>query len=193
VLEAGLAGGPMWAWLLMLAGAGLTALYTLRFLSMVFYGESHGSNHAHDAGPAMKVALIPLALGTLLTWLLAGSFGQFLGKALPEGHAIEETGSVLLEVATAPATLLALAVVALGLIAWWQRGRLSPITRGLRGIGTMAANSFGFEAINSGVVSATQGAAESLRATQNGVLNWNVMAILAGLVVVLAILALGGA
>ena len=39
----------------------------------------------------------------------------------------------------------------------------------------------------------TQDAAESLRSTQTGVLNWNVLAILVGLVVVLAILALGGA
>ena len=29
VLEAGHEGGPLWAWLVMLVGAGLTALYTL--------------------------------------------------------------------------------------------------------------------------------------------------------------------
>ena len=75
VLEAGHEGGPAWAWPFMLIGAGLTALYTFRFLSMVFYGEPRGHAHAHDAGPAMKVALVPLALGTLTTWLLAGPFG----------------------------------------------------------------------------------------------------------------------
>ncbi len=32
VLEAGHEGGPMWAWSVMLLGAGLTALYTLRFV-----------------------------------------------------------------------------------------------------------------------------------------------------------------
>ncbi len=96
VLEAGHEGGPLvgvgsscWS------GAGLTALYTLRFLSMVFFGEPRGGKHVHDAGPAMKVALVPLAFGTLTTWLLAGDFGHFLGKALPPEHEVEGT-SVLL-------------------------------------------------------------------------------------------------
>jgi NADH-quinone oxidoreductase subunit L len=193
VLEAGHEGGPLWAWAFMLVGAGLTAFYTARFLAMVFYGERRGSKRVHDAGPAMKVALVPLALGTLTTWLLAGEFGRFLGSALPAGHEVESTGAVLAKVATAPATLGALAVVAIGLAAWWQRDRLAGLARALSGIGAMASDSFGFEAINRGVVRATVDTAESLRATQNGILNWNVMAILLGLVVVLAILALGGA
>ncbi|RPJ73135.1 MAG: hypothetical protein EHM24_08455 [Acidobacteria bacterium] len=150
----------------------------------------------HDAGLAMKVALVPLALGTLTTWLLAGDFAHFLGRALPEahrGHGVESTGALLTQIATAPATAVALVVVALGLCCWWQREKLAGAARGLGGVATMATNNFGFEAINRGVVNLTQGAAESLRSTQPGILNWNVMAILVGLVVVLAILALGGA
>ena len=193
VLEAGHEGGPQWAWLVMLVGAGLTALYTCRFLQMVFWGEPRRATNVHDAGPAMKVALVPLALGTLTTWLLAGEFWHFLGKALPDGGEAETTGALLTKVATAPATLEALAVVALGLAAWWQRDRLSGLARALRGVGTMASNSFGFEAINRGVVRATVESAEALRTTHSGVLNWNILAILAGLVVILAILALGGA
>jgi NADH-quinone oxidoreductase subunit L len=193
VLEAGHEGGPLWAWLFMLVGAGLTAFYTFRFLSMVFFGEPRHAKHVHDAGLAMKVALVPLALGTLTTWLLAGEFGHFLGKALPAGHEVEGTAALLTKVATAPLTFLALAVVAAGLAAWWQHERLAGVASALRGVGTMASNSFGFEAINRGVVRATESAADTLRMTHNGVLNWNVLAILAGLVVVLAILALGGA
>jgi NADH-quinone oxidoreductase subunit L len=192
VLEAGHEGGPTWAWLVMLAGAGLTALYTFRFLQMVFWGEPRGAKHVHDAGPAMKVALVPLALGTLTTWLLAGDFWHFLGKALPAGHEAESTGALLAKIATEPATFEALAVVALGLAAWWQRERLTGLARALRGIGTAASNSFGFEAINRGIVRGTVESAEALRMTHSGVLNWNILAILAGLVVVLAILALGG-
>jgi NADH-quinone oxidoreductase subunit L len=141
----------------------------------------------------MKIALVPLALGTLTTWILAGQFGLFLGRALPAGHEVEATGALLTKIATAPATFEALAVVALGLAAWWQRKRLSGLARALQGVGSMASSSFGFEAINSGIVRATVASAESLRMTQNGVLNWNILAIIAGLVVVLAILALGGA
>ncbi|HOC18703.1 MAG TPA: NADH-quinone oxidoreductase subunit L, partial [Vicinamibacterales bacterium] len=59
VLEVGHEGGPAWAWAVMLMGAGLTALYTLRFVTMVFYGEPRGTRHVYDAGPAMKVALVP--------------------------------------------------------------------------------------------------------------------------------------
>jgi NADH-quinone oxidoreductase subunit L len=193
VLEAGHEGGPLWAWLFMVVGAGLTALYTLRFLSMVFFGQPRHAKHVHDAGVAMKIALVPLAIGTLTTWLLAGDFAHFLGKALPPGHEVEGTAAVLMTLLGAPLTYLAIAVVALGLAAWWQRDRLAGVASALRGVSTMAANSFGFEAINTAVVRVTQGSAESLRATHNGVLNWNVLAILAGLVVVMAILALGGA
>jgi NADH-quinone oxidoreductase subunit L len=160
---------------------------------MVFYGEPRSGKHVHDAGPAMKIALVPLALGTLTTWLLAGSFGHFLGKALPAGHDVEGTGALMVQIATAPGTFVALAVVALGLAAWWQHEKLAGVATALRGVSTMATNSFGFEAINSGVVRWTVASAESLRTTHNGVLNWNVMAILVALVVILAILALGGA
>ena len=196
VLEVGHEGGPAWAWYVMVLGAGLTALYTLRFITMVFYGEPAAARHAHDAGPAMKVALVPLAIGTLTTWLLAGGFARFLGSALPEahgGHAVESTGALLAQIATAPATAVALLVVAAGLGCYWQRARLSGLSAALEGVGSMARHNFGFEAINRGVVIVTQEAAESLRVTQPGILNWNVMAILVALVVVLAILALGGA
>ena len=165
---------------------------------MVFFGEPRGHKHAHDAGVFMKIALVPLALGTLTTWLLAGEFGRFLGLAeAPDTaglHAApESTLAILTKVATAPATALALLVVAAGLLAWWRRDKLSGVTRALRALGTAASNSFGFEAINRGIVNATSNIAESLRVTQTGVLNWNVLAILVGLVVVMTILALGGA
>jgi NADH-quinone oxidoreductase subunit L len=192
VLEAGLQNGPVWIYAFMLLGAGLTACYTLRMVWMVFYGEPHSKKHVHDAGTAMKVALAPLALGTLLTWLLAGPFGNLLKETLPY-HEIDAlpTLAVLEEVIAAPATWLAMAVIALGFIAWWQRQRLTGLVRALQGVAWAAASSFGFEAINRGVVRATQEGAESLRVTQTGLLNWNVLGMLAGLVAVLAALLLG--
>jgi len=82
-------------------------------------------------------------------------------------------------------------VIALGLAAWWQRDRLGGLAKSLKGLGDIAANSFGFEAINHGVVDGVQSTAESLRATQTGVLNWNIASILIGLIVVLVILVMG--
>ncbi len=192
VLEAGFAGGPTWAYAVMVIGAGLTALYTFRFLTMVFYGEPRGA-HGHEAGSAMKVALIPLAFGTLVTWLMAGPFWAFLRTALPvEEHEVETTTAILTKVATAPATLGILAVVAAGILGWFGRRTLQGVARGLRPLGWMAEHNFGFEAVNRGIVSTTMESAESLRVTQTGLLGWNVLGIILALVGVIGVLALGG-
>ena len=94
VLEAGLNGGPLWAFILMVLGAGITALYTFRCVWMVFYGKVEFGKTAHDAGAAMKVALIPLALATLTTWLLAGPFSNLLQGLLvdPAGETVQHFG-----------------------------------------------------------------------------------------------------
>jgi hypothetical protein len=65
------------------------------------------------------------------------------------------------------------------------------ISEPLRDVGWLAQHSFGFEAINHAVVRSVQGIAEELRGLQTGLLNWNVLGIVAGLVVVLLIVALG--
>ncbi|HNT55090.1 MAG TPA: NADH-quinone oxidoreductase subunit L [Anaerolineaceae bacterium] len=191
ILEVGLKFAP-WSYVLMVIGAGLTAFYTYRMVSMVFYGESH--SHAHgDAGLAMKIALAPLALGALTTWLLAGPFAKLLSTetTLPY-HGIEaaSTFHILEEVISLP-TLIALVVVVLGLLGWVFRSKLSGLGRALRGLGWAADNSFGFEAINRGIVRGISSAAEGLRVTQTGLLNWNVVGIVAGLLIVIAIIALG--
>ncbi len=191
ILEAGLTGGPTWLYAVMLITAGLTALYTYRCVYLVFYGQPRSQGHYHDAQPAMRVALAPLAFGAFTTWLLAGPFSGLLQATLPF-HEIEAASSlkILEEVVSLP-TLIALVVIALGLAAWHWRSALAGLARSLQGIGKIAADSFGFEAINKGIVTATQESAEALRVTQTGVLNWNVAAILAGLIVVLIILARG--
>ncbi|HPV08164.1 MAG TPA: NADH-quinone oxidoreductase subunit L, partial [Aggregatilineales bacterium] len=84
ILEAGAEGGPTWAYIIMLAVAGLTALYCARMVWMVFYGERRSTAHVHDAPTAMRVALIPLAIGTVTTWLLIGPFGRLFG--VPRRH-----------------------------------------------------------------------------------------------------------
>ena len=192
ILEAGLGAGPAWAYGLMLAGAGLTALYTLRCTWMVFYSEPRSGIHAHDAGPAMRAALYPLALGTLTSWILAGGLIRKLGGTLPyhEIHSLSTIGMIE-EVATAPATLLALAVVAAGILCWVFRSRLQPVVDRLRFLRSWADASFGFEAVNGWIVDRTNYLAEKLRNLQTGYLNWNLFAVMAGLLCILAILAAG--
>lgn len=193
ILEAGLHGNPLWLYGFMVLVAGLTAFYTVRMISMVFYGEGQPAGHVHEAGNAMKVALIPLAIGSLTTWLLAGPFGHLLAESLPAHHLeIHGTLAIVEEVLTAPLTYLVLGVVAVGLLAGWQRQRLGQLGRAFSGVGKAAAESFGFEAINRAVVNSTQKLAEALRVTQPGLLNWNMFAMVFALLVLLATLAVGG-
>jgi NADH-quinone oxidoreductase subunit L len=192
ILESGLTGGPMWAYIAMLIGAGITAFYTFRCVWMVFYGEPRKELHVHDAGVFMKTALIPLAALSLVTWLAAGPFSELLKSTLPyhEIHPVT-TLIVMEEVLKAPATWIAMLMIAIGLIVWWQRDKLGGLAKALKGLGDVAADSFGFEAINRWIVTGTQSSAEALRVTQTGLLNWNVASIIIGLIVVLVILMVG--
>jgi NADH-quinone oxidoreductase subunit L len=192
ILEAGLTSGPTWMYVVMLFCAGITALYTFRCVWMVFFGAEKEHEHLHDAGKAMQTALYPLALGTLTTWLLAGPFSQILGRTLPF-HAIEavSTSKVLLEVVEAPATWLALLVVGIGIAFWLLRKRLVIFVEIFQDVVVMAQDSFGFEAINRTIIRSIQSVAEDLRGLQTGLLNWNVLAILAALIIVLLLVSLG--
>ncbi|MBN1201094.1 MAG: NADH-quinone oxidoreductase subunit L [Anaerolineae bacterium] len=192
ILEHGLEDGPAWAYAGMLIGAGITALYSFRMVWLVFFDVPRGEGHAHQAGQMMRIATGILAFGALTTWLLVGSFGEMLEESLPFHGLHVHAGTTLIEdIITAQATLIALGVVALGLLTWWLRGSLGWLANGLRFVGTAASHDFGFEWLNRQIVNITKSSAESLRATQTGHLNWNVLGIVGGLVVVLAILALG--
>jgi NADH-quinone oxidoreductase subunit L len=189
VLEAGLGGGPLWAYIAMLLCAGLTALYTFRMVWMVFYGTRRGEGAVRDAPWAMRLSLVVLALGTLTSWVSAGPFGQMLARSLPF-HALDvtSTGQIVLTVLTAWPTWLALAIVAFGLSAWWWRERLAAFTSRLRFLARAAAGDFGFAWLEGFIVRAAQGTAEKLSFTQTGQLNWNVLGVVGGLVIVLAFL-----
>ncbi|MFB3820265.1 MAG: proton-conducting transporter membrane subunit, partial [Candidatus Methylomirabilales bacterium] len=192
VLEAGLAGGPTWAFAGMLVGAGLTACYTFRMVWMVFYGTPRKAGHPHDAPSAMRFSLTLLAVGTLTSWLLAGSFGHLLEATLPF-HRLHAPGTLalVLEILEAPATWLAMGVILLGLLAWAGRERLAGPVAACGWLAAAAGKSFGFEWANAQVVRLTLSAAGALRLTQPGLLNWNVLGIAGGLVILLVLLALG--
>ncbi|HEX6303320.1 MAG TPA: proton-conducting transporter membrane subunit, partial [Anaerolineales bacterium] len=116
LLEYGLAHGPFSAYAGMLVGVGITGLYSLRMVSLVFYAQPGGAKKAHDAPAAMRISLSLLALGTLTTWLLLGPFAALLAGSLPF-HQLrpESTLAILREILFAWTTWLALAVVLLGM------------------------------------------------------------------------------
>lgn len=192
VLEEGLHYGPLWAYVGMLFGAGLTALYTLRMVAMVFYGETAVTKRVHDAHLLMRIPLALLALGSLTTWLLAGPFNRLLAETLPF-HALKEmtTVEMVVEIITAPVTGLALLVIALGLAIWPLRHRLQPLRQPLTPLVELTANGLGFEDANRQIIKGTKGAANVLSRTQTGQLNWNIAAIVGALALVLIILLWG--
>ncbi|MCL4559044.1 MAG: NADH-quinone oxidoreductase subunit L [Chloroflexi bacterium] len=192
VLESGLTGGPLWLYLIMVLGAGLTALYTFRGVWLVFYGKPRSTLHAHDAQPAMRIALVPLAAGALISWLAAGPFSQMLAATLPF-HKIEASSTLHIaeQVVSEPSTLVALLVIALGLSVWWQRQHLTGLVTTFKGVQNAAIQNFGFETINNSITRAVKNTGEALRTTQTGLLSWNVLGILAGLAIILIILAWG--
>jgi len=193
ILEAGLeAEGALWAYIVAVICVAITGMYTLRMVYLVFFGEARSQLHAHDAQPAMKVSLGILAFGACTTWLLAGPLYQLLISTLPFHEFHEKTTlDMISTVLTDLATYLALFVVFVGGLCWWRRDALSGVTKRLQGFARMATNSFGFEAINRGIVRMTQDTAETLRLTQTGLLSWNVAGIAVGLIVVLIVLAWG--
>lgn len=194
ILEVGLEGSPRWAYILMLIGAGLTAFYTFRMTWLVFFGTQREELHIHETGLAMKVSLALLAIGTFTTWLFFGGLNKLLSTSLPF-HALEEASTLemVTAISSAPATWFALLVLALGLALFFTLGRKFALSESPGWLKALTDSSFGFESINHFVVNTVNNIAESLRVTQTGQLNWNILGILSALLLVLAVLLWGGA
>lgn len=192
ILEAGhTAGAPALYWIMVFV-AGLTALYTIRMVWMVFYGEPRSDYHAHKVGEAMKIALAPLAAGALTSWLAISGFTKMLGEESLPYHTIEslDLAGMFHEVVSLP-TLIPLAVILVGILCWVFREKLSGISKLLGWLRWLADHSFGFEGINSGVVCAAQKSAEGLRVSQTGILGWNIFAILCTIIILFSLFAIG--
>jgi NADH-quinone oxidoreductase subunit L len=188
ILETGLTRGPLWAYVGMLLGAGMTAFYTFRITWLVFFGEAREALTVRDAGKAMQVSLRLLAAGTLTTWLLVGPFSEMLHGTLPF-HSIQTLNltEMVSKILTAPATTMALGVVALGLASFWMARRRAAGQPAAWAV-ALSRESFGFDWLNRQVVTATDSLASTLQKTQTGILSWNVVAIIGVLLAVLIFL-----
>jgi len=188
ILEVGLEHSPIWAYGLMLLGAGLTAFYTFRMVWLVFFGTERDHLHVHSAGSAMKVALGILAVGTFITWLFFSGLNGLLSTTLPF-HEIEH--ETLLEMITVicstPATWFALLVVALGAGISWMRMRGFQLF-GEGWLNPLVKTSFGFDSLNRIIAKGINKLAGQLSVTQTGILSWNVVGILGAFLAVLIFL-----
>ena len=139
----------------------------------------------------MKISLGILAAGTFITWLFFGGLTELLSTTLPfHGIEYESTADLVVAILSAPGTWLSLRIIALGFMISCVRAR------GYRLFGggwliPLVESSFGFESLNRLIVRSVNKLAEDLRATQTGELNWNILGIFSGLLMVLFILWLG--
>lgn len=190
ILEAGFTEGPLWAYAGLLVTAGITALYSVRMVWLVFLGRPRQAYDVHDAPTAMRTALIPLALGAVLIGLAAAPLGTWLAESLPfHSLHIPTAESLLVELWRHPTTWLALLVVGLGLAAWSGRGRLTNVAGYFQWLAKAAEQGFGFDWVGHQVVRVTQVAAAAWQKTQTGQLNWNVAGMVIGLIIFLVFLA----
>jgi NADH-quinone oxidoreductase subunit L len=191
ILEIGLENSPIWAYAVMLVGAGLTAFYTFRMVWLVFFGKERDYLPVHRAGSAMKVSLGILAAGTSITWLFFGGLNVLLSSTLPF-HAVEHESlmHMVSAILSAPTTWFALLIVAVGFVISWLRARGLKLFGG-GWLNPFVESSFGFEWVNRLIVRGTYRLAQQLSLTQTGELNWNILGIMSALLVVLVVLWLG--
>jgi len=190
ILEGGSEGGPDWAYLGMMLGVLLTALYSLRLILLVFYGKPRGeAAHIHTTPQSMRLALIVLAIGTCLTWLLVDPFSSLLKGTLPfHLLEVEPLGSVITQIVSATTTYAALGLMFVGVLLWVERNEwFAALVQWLQRLGDFAAHDFGFESINQWVVSGTRRVAATMQHTQTGQLNWNIAGLVIGLIAVLIV------
>jgi NADH-quinone oxidoreductase subunit L len=157
------ASGHMLLWVVGILTAMLTATYMFRLVFMTFHGPSHQaenhlnhsnllnhSNHLHDAPPAMAVALIVLALGSVVAgWagiggrfehFLEPSFGPVSGIAGVAGEAAEggpETTLMILSVIVA--------LAGIGIAAYFflmNRQAADRVAERLSGVHTLLSNKY---------------------------------------------------
>ena len=63
IIESAFAGGAVYAFVILVLGAGMTSFYSWRLMFLTFYGKPRGDHHTHDhAHESPMVMLIPLAV-----------------------------------------------------------------------------------------------------------------------------------
>lgn len=74
-------------WSALFVGAGLTAFYSFRLISLVFFGKKEYEKdniHPHEATPIMLLAMLPLGIMAIVAGFFESSFHKFTAKSLPD-------------------------------------------------------------------------------------------------------------
>ncbi len=133
ILHAAFVEGPFWVYVILALSAVLTAFYTFRMIGLAFYGEEsenvkHLVEHGHpphDPGPLMKIPLVILAIGSVLSGFLLPFLAGFF-KPLFKFLNVEELifkevvlfkfPDFLIKTVLSPLFGVAMVIVAIGII-----------------------------------------------------------------------------
>jgi len=215
VFGAALEHGNMAGTVLLVLAAVLTVAYSLRAYYLVFCGENH-EHHLHDPGIAMKLPLGILAVGALTSWLGIGFISHNMEASGLAVHAMN-VGELLHHTLTSTALLLSLAAVGAGLLIYFAVKDIgAALENATPGIAAVLKAGYGFDGlylavyysvrsigasvfeaidnmvldrgINGGVASFFVGAGKAGKVMHPGDVSYNVVGVITGLLVVIAIM-----
>lgn len=83
ILEVAFGGGYYALWGLLLIGAGMTAFYSFKLLTLVFFApKNHDISHPHEAKHYMLYTMIPLAILAIISGFFEGYFSHFISLTI---------------------------------------------------------------------------------------------------------------
>jgi NADH-quinone oxidoreductase subunit L len=192
ILEHGLEAGPQWTYFGMVLATAMTGLYSTRMVGMVFFGRPAKEPPHLEKQSAMYTSLGVLGVGVLSSWVIAGGFSRLLLGSLPF-HDWHHAGTVQIMTGLFlnPVTWMTLLVIACSSGVWILLHRHGAKIDESMPLVRFIQTGLGFERVNHGVVTAADNLSNAVRITQTGQLQWNLLGILAAMVLVLCITLLG--
>jgi NADH-quinone oxidoreductase subunit L len=164
--------GSGYAYVCVVAGVFITALYTFRMFFMTFHGEErmdhHTKEHLHESPWVVTLPLMLLAIpSAVIGWITVGPvlFGKFFEgsiKVLPAndviGHMAEEfhgSGAFVADAFLGLPVYLAFAGVAIAYLFFLKKPELADQwQRSLKGLHTILVDKYGFDWFNEHVLAA---------------------------------------
>ncbi len=200
---------------LLVLAAVLTVAYSFRAYYLVFCGERNGK-HVHDPGNAIKIPLGVLAIGACTSWLAVGFISGKTEHSGIEMHALNLV-ELIHHTISSVAVLYSLAAIGLGLLIFFAvRDTGAAIQKSAPGLYNVLRAGYGFDGlylavfhgcrafgasvltaidkyvleagVNRGIASFFMGAGKAGKALHPGDVSYNVIGVVTGLLLVVAIM-----
>jgi len=170
----------------------ITFAYTIRMVSFVFLGEESDflkGKRSHEAPSVMTVPLLILSLTCMVSGFLQIPFVHMMSQIIP----ITESSFMDIEIVPVSLSLLALVIGGLPAYMVYVKKSIPPqrFTQGtlFRFLYKMLANGYYFDSLYNYVfVKGTSHLSNRMRKLQTGILNVNMLSVLAGLLFLLGLL-----